>query len=95
MNEGRRARARRFKRVLETARGLNEVASMGSLSDEQRAAFTAALMEHGEALPMESTPKQVTDQGPCEISRERPGLTLIGSPGWIAKMRAGLARFGR
>lgn len=50
-------RARAFGRVLETARGLEELGEMRNLNEEHRASLMAALIENGEGLtpPPEAT----------------------------------------
>jgi len=67
-------RARTFGRVLETARGLDELAGMRNLTEEQRASLVAALIANGEGLtlPKAATSTQSKAQDDPVAEREEP-----------------------
>lgn len=73
LREQRRARA--FDRVLETARALEELAGMRSLTDEQRASFAAALIENGEGTVPPKTAAKTEEEAAGE-----PGVEPNGPP---------------
>lgn len=71
-------RARTFDRVLETARGLEELAGMRNLTEEQQASFRAALVENGEGVAL---PKAATSTEPD--ARDEPAVEAKEPPPWF------------
>lgn len=51
--------ARTFQRILDTARGLNELAEMKHLTEEQRSDLQAALIENGKGLLPRQAPEEL------------------------------------